>query len=52
MRGYRLEVRLPRELSMKIEALRKDLSKSMGKKVTKSAVVIHIIEQFLKRVSD
>lgn len=50
--GYRYDLRLPRELSIKVESLRKGLAKSMGRRVTKSEVLRYIIEQFLKRVSD
>ena len=52
MKGYRLDLRLPRDLSVKLERLRQDTEKNTGKRVTKSQLVILIIAQFLSRVSD
>jgi SOS-response transcriptional repressor LexA len=51
-KGYRLDLRLPREHSMKIEKLRVDMQKLTGERVTKSKIVLLIIEKFLERVSD
>lgn len=50
--GYRLDLRLPREHSVKIEKLRVDMQKLTGKRVTKSKIVLLIVEKFLERVSD
>jgi len=52
MKGYRLEVLLPRELSVKLEALRKELQKESKKRVTKSQIALHAIKKFLEKVSD
>jgi hypothetical protein len=52
VKGYRVEVTLPREFSVKLEALRKDMQVVTKKRVTKSTVILLIIKKFLERVSE
>jgi hypothetical protein len=52
MKGYRLEVTLPREISKKLEALRREMQKGMKRRVTKSEIALHAIKKFLGQVSE
>lgn len=48
-RPYRLGVPLPRELSLKLEALKREAMVKNGKRVSKSSLVVEIVREFFQR---
>lgn len=51
-RPYRLDVRLPRRVSERVEKLRLLLEKESGKRVTKSDVVLNVLERFFETLPE
>ena len=45
-KDYRMDLRVPRDLSKALEKERQDVTVVLGRKVTKSEIVLGILEQY------
>lgn len=48
-REYRLDVHFPRELSSKLELLKKEVFEKTRKRVSKAELVVHMVRLFFER---